>query len=179
MSSQRGNVARSRPQKHQNKTAFKNNLHDTSQKTKQLNNTVITNVCMKCKEILEWKIKFKKYKILKAPKTCIRCQQKTVKHSYHTICSTCAGKLNVCPKCGKDDPNSADGSTDYSNQLQDFASVQKLLKSLPERKRRTILRCIKKNDPEKQGKMQNCRFTTGPTQSRYTSTDFKLMSRSI
>ncbi|KAJ9584600.1 hypothetical protein L9F63_021070, partial [Diploptera punctata] len=93
--SQKGNIKRTRPQKHQNTTAFKNNLHDTSHKTKQLNRIEISNVCLKCKNILDWKIKYKKYKSLK---TCTKCQQKTVKHSYHTICSECAQSLKVCPK---------------------------------------------------------------------------------
>jgi hypothetical protein len=38
MSSQRGNVNRSRPQKHTNQIAFKNNKHGDTPRTKLLNN---------------------------------------------------------------------------------------------------------------------------------------------
>lgn len=99
MSSQKGNVTRSRPQKHKNKTVFKNNLHDTSNQTKIINSIQVGDVCVRCKEIIEWKIKFKKFKLLKHSKTCVKCSQKTVKQAYHIICKECAGKLGICSKC--------------------------------------------------------------------------------
>ncbi|XP_075226205.1 uncharacterized protein C9orf85 homolog isoform X2 [Lycorma delicatula] len=101
MSTQKGNCNRSRAQKHQNTKVFKNNLYDTSKKTKTINKIKVTNVCDRCKAILEWKIKYKKYKMLKNPSTCCKCHNKCVKESYHTICEECSKKLNVCPKCGK------------------------------------------------------------------------------
>ncbi|KAL1138767.1 hypothetical protein AAG570_008829 [Ranatra chinensis] len=101
MSCQRGNLNRTRPQKHKNSTAFKNDLHDKSDRTQFINNLNITDVCEKCKAILDWKIKYKKYKVAKKPKTCLKCHQKTVKMSYRVICAACAINLKVCPKCGK------------------------------------------------------------------------------
>lgn len=102
MSCSKGNTNRTRAQKHQNKTAFKNNLHDTSKKTKILNSLEVTGVCTRCKEIIEWKIKFKKYKPLAAPRKCIGCEQKTVKYAYHVLCTSCAADKKVCAKCNKD-----------------------------------------------------------------------------
>lgn len=101
MSCSRGSTNRTRPQKHQNKSAFKNTLHDTSKKTKLLNNLEITGVCERCKEIIEWKIKYKKYKPLTAPKKCADCDQKNIKHAYHILCRNCASDKNVCTKCCK------------------------------------------------------------------------------
>lgn len=101
MSSQRGNVNRTRPQKHQNKKVFKNDLYDTNIRTKRVNQILITQVCEKCKAILEWKIKYKKYKLLKAPRSCNKCGEKSVKQSYHTVCRSCANVLSICPKCGE------------------------------------------------------------------------------
>lgn len=72
MSSQKGNISRQRPQKHQNRVAFKNTLHDTSLRTKQINNLQVSNVCVRCKEVIEWKIKYKKYKPLTQMKTCVK-----------------------------------------------------------------------------------------------------------
>ena len=31
----------------------------------------------------------------------VRCEQKTIKHAYHTVCSRCAQQEKVCEKCGK------------------------------------------------------------------------------
>uniref|UniRef100_A0A1B6MG56 Uncharacterized protein n=1 Tax=Graphocephala atropunctata TaxID=36148 RepID=A0A1B6MG56_9HEMI len=105
MSSQRGNVSRTRPQKHKNSRVFKNNLHDKSKKTQIINSITVTDTCNRCKAIIEWKIKYKKYKQLKSAKTCIKCSNKTVKQSYHTICGLCVKNLKVCAKCGTNDFN--------------------------------------------------------------------------
>jgi Uncharacterized conserved protein (DUF2039). len=143
MSSQRGNVKRTRPQKYKNKTAFKNDLHDSSSKTKQLNKTEIVNVCAKCKSILEWKIKYKKYKLPKAPKKCTKCEQKTIKNAYHIICIPCAEMQKVCAKCGKADEivtNSVPGQLKLDAELQNF------IKDLTERKRRTFLRYLSEKE---------------------------------
>lgn len=101
MSTARGNSNRNRPQKHQNRTVFKNDLHDSSHQTKLLNSLQISGVCKRCKDILDWKIKYKKYKPLTAPRKCVGCDQKTVKHAYHMLCKQCAKEKNVCAKCCK------------------------------------------------------------------------------
>lgn len=101
MSTSRGSASRQRPQKYQNRTAFKNDLHDTSQKTKIINSLDITGVCKRCKDIIEWKIKYKKYKPLSAPRKCVNCEQKAIKHAYHMFCSKCSSEKQVCAKCCK------------------------------------------------------------------------------
>ncbi|CAB3368261.1 Hypothetical predicted protein [Cloeon dipterum] len=119
MSTQKGNTSRTRAQKHKNSFAFKNDLHDKTPKNLQIASMRVANVCEHCKGVIEWKIKYKKYKPLNAPAKCPKCQQKTVKHAYHTYCSPCAREAKMCPK-----------------------EMQELLKSLPERKRRTFLRFL-------------------------------------
>ncbi|XP_002742898.1 uncharacterized protein C9orf85 homolog isoform X1 [Callithrix jacchus] len=101
MSSQKGNVVRSRPQKHQNTFSFKNDKFDKSVQTKKINAKLHDGVCQHCKEVLEWRVKYSKYKPLSKPKKCVKCLQKTVKDSYHIICRPCAYELEVCAKCGK------------------------------------------------------------------------------
>ncbi|RMC01039.1 hypothetical protein DUI87_22303 [Hirundo rustica rustica] len=132
MSSERGNVSRTRPQRHQNARAFKNDKYDTSARRKRetgnieldlllppflegiwpeawpdsigsqkINAKLHDGVCQHCKGILEWRVKFRKYKLLTKPKKCVKCLQKTVKDPYHIICRPCAGKLEICAKCGK------------------------------------------------------------------------------
>lgn len=101
MSSQRGNLTK-KAQKHKNVKAFKNDMHDASQRTKMLNMMEVEGVCDRCKQIIDWKIKYKKYKPLSVPKKCTKCQRKKVKFAYHTACSSCAEKNNCCAKCSQD-----------------------------------------------------------------------------
>lgn len=68
MSTQRGNSHRTRPQKHKNTHAFKNNMHDTTGVTQMLNSLDIYGVCARCRDQIQWRIKYKKYKPLPAPK---------------------------------------------------------------------------------------------------------------
>jgi len=151
MSTQRGNTQRSRPQKHQNQFPFKNSLHDTSHKTKVINSLQIANVCERCKQIIEWKIKYKKYKPLKAPGKCNKCDQKAIKHAYHTMCGPCARKSNVCPKCGKA-AELVVATPSKEEQLKMDAEMQNMLKTLPERKRRTFIRYMNKQTDDKSRK---------------------------
>ena len=67
MSSRKGNNKK-QGQRHQNKTAYRNDLHDTSKRTKLTNSLVVGGVCSRCKEVIDWKIKYKKYKPLRDPK---------------------------------------------------------------------------------------------------------------
>ncbi|XP_020654277.3 uncharacterized protein C9orf85 homolog [Pogona vitticeps] len=101
MSSQRGNVSRTRAQRHQNTQVFRNDKYDTSAQRKKINAKLHEGLCQHCKEVLEWRVKFSKYKPLTQPKKCVKCLQKTVKDSYHIVCKPCACELNLCAKCGK------------------------------------------------------------------------------
>ncbi|OWR50784.1 uncharacterized protein C9orf85 homolog [Danaus plexippus] len=151
MSCAKGNIQRTRPQKHQNRTAFKNDLHDTSKKTKFLKSLDISGVCERCKEIIEWKIKYKKYKPLTAPKKCVGCEQKTIKHAYHVLCSKCATEKRVCAKCCK--PTEITNNSTAGKEEE--SKFQTALKSLPERKRRTLLRYLKKQQDGQESSNQN------------------------
>lgn len=164
MSCQRGNASRSRSQKHQNHTAFKNNLHDNSRKTKFINNLEIANVCERCKSIIEWKIKYKKYKALKAPAKCRKCEQKTVKHAYHNICLPCAKQGEVCPKCGEKEEIVA-AKPNKEEQLRLDAELRAILKAMPERKRRTFLRYVNQKSKKDSGDQNNSEFGTDVTKN--------------
>ncbi|KAK6625271.1 hypothetical protein RUM43_005565 [Polyplax serrata] len=145
MSTQKGNTNRTRPQKYQNTTKFKNNLHDTSHNTKFINSLAIDNVCARCKNIIEWKIKYKKYKPLKSPTTCVKCHNKNVKQAYHTMCTQCSKEMKVCPKCGQQKELIESTTTDIQKLLK-LPQVEEAVKSLSERRRRTFHRQM--NNPE-------------------------------
>ncbi|CAH0558169.1 unnamed protein product [Brassicogethes aeneus] len=155
MSSQKGNTGRTRPQKYKNRSAFKNNLHDKSTKTKLINSLHVSDVCVRCKEIIEWKIKYKKYKPLSQPKKCVKCEQKTVKKAYHVMCFDCGRKLEVCTKCCQS-KEIVPAPPDKREQIKLDNEMKALLQSLPERKRRTFLRYMEKKgleDKEKDEKV--------------------------
>uniref|UniRef100_A0A8W4FB46 Chromosome 1 C9orf85 homolog n=1 Tax=Sus scrofa TaxID=9823 RepID=A0A8W4FB46_PIG len=100
MSSQKGNVARSRPQRHQNTFSFKNDKFDKSVQTKKINAKLHDGVCQHCKEVLEWRVKYSKYKPLSKPKKCVKCLQKTGWNPHQSFdprhtCSN-AGSLTCC-----------------------------------------------------------------------------------
>ncbi|XP_045597637.1 uncharacterized protein C9orf85 homolog [Procambarus clarkii] len=144
MSCQRGNTSRIRCQKHQNKSVFKNSLHDSSKRTKMINNLEIAEVCKRCQEVIAWKIKYKKYKPLTQPKTCARCHQKTIKDAYHILCIACAKDLDVCCKCGKKEEIVAHKSPTEMERLQTMAQLDMEVKCLSERRRRAYYRYINK-----------------------------------
>jgi len=149
MSSQRGNANRTRKQKHANTTAFKNNLYGETPRTKLLNSIQICNVCAHCQGVLEWKIKYNKYKILTAPAKCTKCLQKTVKQAYCIFCLPCAEKLQACAKCGKKEEIVARAGPTPTEKARMDAKFQHELKGLSERKRRTFLRYLDKLEKPK------------------------------
>lgn len=101
MSSQKGNVSRSRAQKHQNTTAFKNDKFGATPQVKKAKSKVHDGLCQHCKDVLEWKVKYNKYKPLTQPRKCVKCNQKNIKDAYHVVCKNCSLQLEICCKCGK------------------------------------------------------------------------------
>ncbi|XP_072051180.1 uncharacterized protein C9orf85 homolog [Amphiura filiformis] len=140
MSSQRGNTKKSKPPKHANREAFKNNKHDTSKLTQTLNAMTIGGVCDRCKDTIQWKIKYKKYKPLTQPKKCTKCSERRVKHAYHIICAPCTQDAGVCAKCG----TAKDSINPYAptpmEQAAEDSRLEAELKALSERRRRAFFR---------------------------------------
>lgn len=101
MSSQKGNVSRSRGQKHQNATAYKNDKYGATVQVKKAQSKIHDGLCQHCKDVIEWKVKYNKYKTLTQPRKCVKCSQKTIKDAYHIICKPCSLQLDICCKCGK------------------------------------------------------------------------------
>merc|ERR1719223_1049167 len=98
MSSQRGNVRKGAP-KHQNSFAFKHN--PKSKKTAHIMSLPIEGLCAGCREKIEWRKKYRKYKPLTKPANCQHCHQKTVTAAYHMVCKPCAKAAKICAKCCK------------------------------------------------------------------------------
>ncbi|XP_063752377.1 uncharacterized protein C9orf85 homolog isoform X2 [Eleginops maclovinus] len=129
MSSQKGNVTRSRAQKHQNNTAFRNNKYGATAQVKVSNAKIHDGLCKHCKGVLEWKVKYNKYKSLTQPKKCIKCSQRTVKDAYHILCKPCSLELDICCKCGKKEQivipiNKNDGEEEEKEEEDDKKVVE-------------------------------------------------------
>lgn len=92
-----------RGQKYQNSTAYKPGLYGESRRVKLASALPLAGVCARCKEKIEWKKKYDKYKPLTAPKICVICQQKKVKQAYYRLCQDCAKSRRVCAKCGEEE----------------------------------------------------------------------------
>lgn len=56
-------------------------------------------ICDKCREKVQWRFKFDKYKPLTKPATCQSCKNKTIHKAYRNLCDPCATKRMVCPSC--------------------------------------------------------------------------------
>ncbi|EAA05990.2 AGAP003732-PA [Anopheles gambiae str. PEST] len=153
MSSKRGDTRRTRAQKHQNTYAFKNNLHDKhTPLIKLITNLNVCEVCEHCKSIIDWKIKYRKYKPLSQPKSCSKCGERKVKRAYHVICRDCALASRCCAKCLKsaDEASIIPPEPTEQEQIKLKAEMDQLIKSLPERKRRTFLRYMNRGQKKKQ-----------------------------
>lgn len=80
------------------------------------------------------------------PKTCTKCGQRNVRKAYHVNCTECALKLRCCAKCNKsaDEVNILPPEPSTAEQMKLDSEMSLLIKKLPERKRRTFLRYMKK-----------------------------------
>ncbi|CAG8565786.1 8534_t:CDS:2 [Funneliformis mosseae] len=131
-------------QRYQNTFAFQPNKN--SKKTKLINSLPINGLCHRCKEIVEWRKKYKKYKPLTTPKRCVSCNEKTVKEAYHILCNKCATDKKVCAKCQESVEIVSSNIKSNKELLKEQQAQEKLLSSLPERKRRTYLRQLERGE---------------------------------
>lgn len=139
MSTKKGDQSK-KGQKHQNTYSFKHNKN--SKLTKKIAETPLDLLCKRCLDILEWKIKYRKYKPLSVPGKCKICDHKNILKSYRDICDSCAKENSICTKC-------IEPVTEYAKpsriskflkgNLNDNAFAE-VLEELKERQRRTILR---------------------------------------
>merc|ERR1712002_573227 len=146
MSTQKGNTKRSRAQKHKNNFAFKNDMHDTSDKTKSVNNLFVSNVCQRCKDCIEWKIKYKKYKPLTVPRKCVKCDQKSVKYAYHIVCSNCAVQNKICAKCSKSKEVIGQPEQAVSDKQRMENNLKEESKHMRLREKKAFLRQLERGD---------------------------------
>lgn len=68
-------------------------------KEAHVQHVMVEGVCDKCREKLQWRFKYNKYKSLTKPGSCQSCKNKVITKAYRTYCDPCAKKQQVCPGC--------------------------------------------------------------------------------
>ncbi|XP_059642309.1 uncharacterized protein LOC132284243 isoform X2 [Cornus florida] len=134
------------PPKHQNKYAWKPHagikINETEVGGRFRPLSEVTGVCPRCKEQIEWKRKYGKYKPLVEPAKCQRCSKRNVRQAYHNLCTACAKEQNVCAKC-----SCRVGSIigrDCSEVEAEKKMLEEAIKNARERDRRSLLRAMNK-----------------------------------
>ncbi|KCV72312.1 hypothetical protein H696_01708 [Fonticula alba] len=143
MSTRKGGVTKGAP-KHQNKTAYKHNR--ASKKTLHILSLPINGLCKSCRDVLEWRKKFRKYKPLTTPKKCVSCEQRAIREAYHVICDDCCRRDNVCSKCLKPRALVEDGGLTHAERQRLEEEERHHIQSLRERERRSYLRNKERGD---------------------------------
>eukprot|EP00049_Salpingoeca_infusionum_P001325 m.47398 g.47398 ORF g.47398 m.47398 type:complete len:248 (+) comp10977_c0_seq1:2-745(+) len=127
-------------QKHQNSVAYKAAKYGESKRMMDVRAMQVALVCLRCKQQIEWKKQFDKYKPRSKPGNCNICHQKTVTFAYHTICKPCATNASVCAKCGKADEAIVPPELTAAELQQQEAEERRTLLSMRERERRAFMR---------------------------------------
>ncbi|TYZ65296.1 hypothetical protein PybrP1_011464 [[Pythium] brassicae (nom. inval.)] len=145
MSSQRGNVKKGAP-KYQNTFAFKHN--PKSKKTERILALPIYGLCEKCRKQIEWRKKYRKYKPLTQPASCIHCHQKTVTSAYHAACDPCARERDICAKCCQSKEIVLSEQELALQREKEAKEFEGTLEGMRERDRRAHLRKVEKEKEE-------------------------------
>ncbi|XP_024977803.1 uncharacterized protein C9orf85 homolog [Cynara cardunculus var. scolymus] len=134
------------PPKHANKYAWKPNagvkINETEVGGRFRPLSEITGVCPKCRDQIEWKRKYGKYKPLSEPAKCQKCTKRAVRQAYHNLCNACAREHNVCAKC------SCRVERIVGRDATEVEAEQKMLQAAisnaREREKRSLLRAMNK-----------------------------------
>ncbi|CAI9283100.1 uncharacterized protein LOC111885775 [Lactuca sativa] len=137
---------RTGPPKHANKFAWKPNagvkINETEVGGRFRPLSDITGVCPKCKDQIEWKRKYGKYKPLTEPAKCQKCTKRAVRQAYHNLCNACAREHNVCAKC------SCRVDRIVGRDITEVEAEQKMLQAAignaRERDKRSLIRAMNK-----------------------------------
>ncbi|XP_062106461.1 uncharacterized protein LOC133817856 [Humulus lupulus] len=134
------------PPKHQNKVAWKPNagvkINETEVGGRFRPLSEVTGVCPRCRDQIEWKRRYGKYKGLTEPAKCQRCTKRAVRQAYHNLCNGCAKEQGVCAKCRCNVKQIV--GRDISEVEAEQKELQEAIKHARERERRTLLRTLNK-----------------------------------
>ncbi|KAK2420100.1 hypothetical protein QL285_030887 [Trifolium repens] len=142
------------PPKHQNKIAWKPNagvkINETEVGGRFRPLSEITGVCPRCKEQIDWKRHYGKYKPLQEPAKCQRCSKRAVRQAYHNLCFACAKEHRVCAKCCCRVERIV--GRDVSEVEAEQKMLEEAIKNASERERRSLLRAMNNKAKSKSSK---------------------------
>ncbi|EEF31385.1 FACT complex subunit POB3 [Ricinus communis] len=143
------------PPKHQNRFAWQPNaghkINETEVGGKLRPLSEITGVCPRCKEQIDWKRRYGKYKPLSEPAKCQQCSKRTVRQAYHNLCTACAKEQKVCAKCRCRVANII--GRDSAEIEAEQKMLEEAIKNARERDRRSLLRAMNKGTPKSSEKV--------------------------
>lgn len=142
------------PPKHQNRYAWKPNagrkINETEVGGRFRPFSDITGVCLRCKDQIDWKRRYGKYKPLSEPAKCQLCSKRNVRQAYHNLCPGCAKEQGVCAKCRCRVDQTV--GRDLSEVEAEQKMLQEAIKNARERDRRTLLRAMEKGKSKSSNK---------------------------
>ncbi|WVZ68742.1 hypothetical protein U9M48_017643 [Paspalum notatum var. saurae] len=134
------------PPKHQNTYAWKPNLGRKINETEPGGRfrplSEITGVCQRCRDQIDWKRRYGKYKPIVEPAKCQKCSKRAVRQAYHNVCRDCSKNLGICAKCCTR-VNELVGR-DVKEEETERKALEEAIKGARERERRTLLRIMNK-----------------------------------
>lgn len=86
-----------RKQAHQNTFAFRHNPNSVL--TKEIKAISISGLCRRCNDKIEWRKKYRKYKIQSHLARCTLCLTKSIQLAYNIVCDPCGVAKNICRIC--------------------------------------------------------------------------------
>ncbi|GJN17590.1 hypothetical protein PR202_gb04669 [Eleusine coracana subsp. coracana] len=135
------------PPKHQNSYAWKPNLGKKINETEPGGRfrplSEITGVCQRCRDQIDWKRRYGKYKPIVEPTKCQKCSKRNVRQAYHNVCRDCSKNLGICAKCCTCVNNLV--GRDVNEEESERKALDEAIRGARERERRTLLRIMNKN----------------------------------
>ncbi|CAD6229734.1 unnamed protein product [Miscanthus lutarioriparius] len=134
------------PPKHQNRYAWKPNLGQKINETEPGGRfrplSEITGVCQRCRDQIDWKRRYGKYKPIVEPAKCQKCSKRNVRQAYHNVCRDCSKDLGICAKCCTR-VNELVGR-DANEEESERKELEEAIRGARERERRALLRIMSK-----------------------------------
>lgn len=145
MSTKKGNNTK-QGQKHQNTFAFKHNKN--SRLTRKIQEAPLDLLCEHCLQVLQWKIKYRKYRPLSTPGKCNLCELKNILKGHRMICDQCSKQHMLCSKCLNPCENFAKPShiSKHLRKTKKVSTFEEVVEFLKERQRRTVNRKIEQGE---------------------------------
>jgi len=117
-------------------------INESEVGSKQRPYSEITGVCPRCRDQIDWKRRYGKYKPLVEPGKCQKCSKRNVRQAHHKICLDCSKSNGVCAKCCCQVAKTV--GRDISEIEAERKALDEAIKNARERERRTLLRAMNK-----------------------------------